>query len=280
MSYSNHLVNTGVARLPDKPIPSKPLWWGDVEEHSVLLQATRTVLNTMAQTPQIQRLAAPILLHPDLHARNIYVDSDDPAKITAIIDWQSASVAPTFLYADELPDFVVPYDKALSSDSLEKVSAKDEDIELCRQVWEVGTRGYMPRLFEARTGDPRLLRAFSYCTSSWQNSIMLIRQSLIDLSLGWTDLGLPGSCPYEPSQIQREMQANHFPFFNAAQDLREDLYKALRSDSEGWVHTDDWEVTQKNHEAAWQMYLDNITEPKDPEMVQYLRDIWPYDIPK
>lgn len=280
MSYSNHLVNTGLSKLPDKLTQPKLPWWGDVEEHRILLQAARDVLASMAQTSQIRALAAPMLLHPDLHARNIYVDAADPAKITAFIDWQCASVAPTFLYADEMPDFVVPHDNNMTNDDSDNASVKDNSIDSCRQTWDIGTRGYMPRLFEARYGDPRLLRAFDYSASSWQNSIMLLRQSLIDLSSSWTELGFTGSCPYRPSQTELETQANHFPFYNAAQDLREDLYKALRSNSEGWVHTDDWEVTRKNHITAWQMYMDNLAEPKDPEMIQYLRDIWPYDIPE
>jgi aminoglycoside phosphotransferase (APT) family kinase protein len=50
----------------------------------------------MALDPQIQKHSRPLLLHPGLHKRNIFVSEDDPTVITAIIDWQGASVEPAF----------------------------------------------------------------------------------------------------------------------------------------------------------------------------------------
>ncbi|KAI1933446.1 hypothetical protein LOZ66_006452 [Ophidiomyces ophidiicola] len=38
-----------------------------------------------------------VVLHHDLHADNIFIDIDDPTKITGIIDWQATYAAPLFL---------------------------------------------------------------------------------------------------------------------------------------------------------------------------------------
>ncbi|KAI9739903.1 MAG: hypothetical protein M1818_004959 [Claussenomyces sp. TS43310] len=48
--------------------------------------------------------SSPTLLHPDIHKRNIYVSEEDLSCVTAIIDWQSTSIEPTFVYANETPD--------------------------------------------------------------------------------------------------------------------------------------------------------------------------------
>lgn len=54
----------------------------------------------------IQKVASPTLLHPDIHKRNIFVSEDEPSQVTAIIDWQSTSIEPTFVYGIGTPDFL------------------------------------------------------------------------------------------------------------------------------------------------------------------------------
>lgn len=47
--------------------------------------------------PKNKATHSPVLWHPDLHADNIFVDPEDQKKITGIIDWQAAHIAPMFL---------------------------------------------------------------------------------------------------------------------------------------------------------------------------------------
>lgn len=49
--------------------------------------------------PRDSKLLRPSLAHPDLHAENIFVDSENPSEITAILDWSSAEVAPLLAQA-------------------------------------------------------------------------------------------------------------------------------------------------------------------------------------
>lgn len=56
-------------------------------------------------SPQDDMYTAPILWHKDLHADNIFVDSDDPTRITGIIDWQGVHVHPSFLQV-RLPSLI------------------------------------------------------------------------------------------------------------------------------------------------------------------------------
>jgi hypothetical protein len=46
--------------------------------------------------PMDTTITNPHLWHDDLHDDNIFVDPNDPAKITGIIDWQSCHVSPLF----------------------------------------------------------------------------------------------------------------------------------------------------------------------------------------
>jgi hypothetical protein len=57
------------------------------------------------QDERIENAATPALLHPDFHKRNIYVSAEEPIVIIGLIDWQSASIEPAFIYGNETPDF-------------------------------------------------------------------------------------------------------------------------------------------------------------------------------
>ncbi|KAL2796234.1 hypothetical protein BJX66DRAFT_336248 [Aspergillus keveii] len=47
--------------------------------------------------PENEATHASVLWHGDLHSQNIFVDPEDPARITGIIDWQSVSAWPLFM---------------------------------------------------------------------------------------------------------------------------------------------------------------------------------------
>lgn len=63
------------------------------------------MLQNMVKDKRIQDAAVPTLLHPDFHKRNIYVLAENPTVLTGLLDWQSASIEPAFIYANETPDF-------------------------------------------------------------------------------------------------------------------------------------------------------------------------------
>ncbi|EGE00104.1 serine/threonine protein kinase [Trichophyton tonsurans CBS 112818] len=102
-----------------------------------------------------------VLWHPDLHTDNIFVDPQEPTKITCLIDWQAVHIAPLFLQARRpaFLDFDGPIPERLKFPSLpenfddmqpeEKLNAKklrDEqalyilyEIELLRQCRAAGS---------------------------------------------------------------------------------------------------------------------------------------------
>lgn len=62
-----------------------------------VLQDFRKVLKHIL--PKRDSLNIGMLWHNDLHSDNIFVDKDDPTRITSIIDWQAVPIYPNFLAA-------------------------------------------------------------------------------------------------------------------------------------------------------------------------------------
>ncbi|KAL5342729.1 kinase-like domain-containing protein [Aspergillus crustosus] len=56
-------------------------------------------------TPKDAGIANPRLWHNDLHGSNIFVDPQNPEKITGIIDWQSCHISPLFTHNPD-PAFI------------------------------------------------------------------------------------------------------------------------------------------------------------------------------
>jgi hypothetical protein len=178
---------------------------GSVKEHLRLLDVSSKVLQVLAQSSLIENVAIPTLIHPDIHKRNIFVSEEDPSQVTAIIDWQSTSVEPAFVYANNTPDFVedptadIPVlEKLMQGESPDMNSSKgvstedpeveaarkrhEKDVSTCQEIYEVVLRGFVPKLHNARAMDETLLRPFRYCDASWRDSAAALRQELIEIS--------------------------------------------------------------------------------------------------
>lgn len=218
-SYCSGLIDAGLSRIPTDDGSNKELpYRGSVQEHLRLLSISKQVTQELIKSPIIRNVAVLTLLHPDIHTRNIYVSEEDPSCVTAIIDWQSTSIEPAFAFANETPDFVedptadVPILEKLMSESgvpsgkadlsPEEEAAKkrhEKDVSTCRKTFEVILLGHARKLHDARALNENLSRPFRYCTASWRHSAAALRHELIELSQRWAELGLPGSCPYQPT---------------------------------------------------------------------------------
>lgn len=132
----------------------------------------------MSAGPQIQSAATPVLFHPDLNKRNIFVSED--AIVTGIIDWQSASIESAFWHADDVPDFTMP----------------TEPGGLCAKTFEVCSQFSTPKLSGPRLMDENLFRPFRYSYRTWRDDAVAFRHELIEISRSWKELGFAGSSPY------------------------------------------------------------------------------------
>lgn len=264
---------------------------GSIEEHIRLLSISREVIKRLIDNPIIQSAASPTLLHADLHKRNIYVSDDDPTIVTGLIDWQSTSVEPAFVYASETPDFAAHPDSVLlAHDDQEKPAAerktgkdrKYKDALLCSQTFDVCMTGFVPKLRAARALDDTLLRPFRYCHTSWKDSATAVRQELIEVSKNWKKLGMSGSCPYLPSEEELAEHKKQYEDFENVQKLKLWLIRVLNTNSDGWVPADAWEWSKMAHWDAFEKWMQTARDAMgagDEDMTEgKARKMWPFDM--
>ncbi|PKX97291.1 uncharacterized protein P174DRAFT_402425, partial [Aspergillus novofumigatus IBT 16806] len=266
--YCDGLIDAGISRVPpaDTEVEQKPLYHGSVQNHLRLLEGAWVVLRQIAADSRIKTTSSPLLFHPDLHMRNIFVSEDDPTLISSIIDWQSASIEPAFWYSDEVPGF-----------------ARENDI--CATTFELSSRFLTPKLSRPRLMDENLFRPLRYCYRTWKDGAVALRHELIETSRHWTELGFEGQCLY-PIPTSEEL-ANHegeYKLFEAAQNLRRDLSNLLNTASDGWVPLENWEATELAHKELFNGMLQAVSDNpdlSDDEPIKdenTLRSIWPFDI--
>jgi len=251
----------------------------------------------LAKTSTIKNVAIPTLLHPDIHKRNIFVSGEDPSQITTIIDWQSTSIEPAFVYANHTPDFVedpaadlrvleelmqgeapdTRLSKDVSTEDPEVEAARkryEKDVSTCQQTYEVVLRGFVPKLHNARAMDETFLRIFRYCDTSWKDSAAALRQELIDISQRWTELGLPDPCPYQPTPEELSEHDKQFEDFETVQQLKLFLKRALDAESDGWVPADEWPAKAEENEKLFGEFLESVKESGGNE--ERARALWPF----
>ncbi|KAF1963492.1 hypothetical protein CC80DRAFT_530346 [Byssothecium circinans] len=299
-SYCSGLIDAGFSRIPKVADPRTELSYrGSVQEHLRLLDISNKVIRELTQTPIIQNVAGPTLLHPDVHKRNIYVSEEDPSCVTAIIDWQSTSIEPAFVYASETPDLAevstadIPILENLMSlqggpsdpdpskvalmESPEEEAARmrhEKDVLTCRKTFEVILQGYVRKLHDARAMDQTLLRPIRYCDASWRDGAAALRQELIDISQRWAALGLPGRCPYQPTPEELSEHTKQYEDFETVQQLKLFLKRALEAESDGWVPVEKWDAAREENARLFGQWMESVRESGGGE--DRARALWPF----
>jgi hypothetical protein len=198
--------------------------------------------------------------------RNIYVSAEEPTVVTGSVDWQSTSIEPAFIYANETPD----------SASLPEVSGEDtfeneqkipdhrrkewKDASICHQTYDICIKGLIPKLRPARLLDPCLFQLFYYRHASWRDSATALRRELLELSIRWTELGLQGSCPYEPSEEELEEHVRDYEDLETVRRPRSWLQQFLGTNFDGWVSNEDWDDARDAHRAVYDEWIRTARE--------------------
>ncbi|KAJ5512870.1 hypothetical protein N7463_002422 [Penicillium fimorum] len=233
--------------------------------------------------------ATPVLLHPDFHKRNLYVSVDDLTAITGLIDWQSASIEPALIDANETPDFaIIPAipdeglpDNEPDDPEISKQKARGlKDASICHQTYDVVMTALIPKLRPVRLLNPTIFRLFHYSYTTWRDSAAVIRQEQIELSAGWKELGIEGSCSYNPTEAELKQHAREYEDFEAIQALKSWLKDTLDTNSDGWIPNEAWDATKDTHRAAYDEWIQTAkeAEARGEDMTVAKADkMWPFD---
>ncbi|EZF76977.1 hypothetical protein H105_01799 [Trichophyton soudanense CBS 452.61] len=268
--YSAGLIDTALSRLPkEQPADDRLPFRGTIQEHSDLIDACRKSMNILIEDGR----------------RNIYDSPDDLTKVTGLIDWQLASIEPAFIYVHGTPDFASLADQgSAEADESEKAQSEDErrlqkDLSICHQTYDVIMKGKVPKMRAATRLDPTFFRLFHYCFTTWRDGAPAIRQELLDLRSLWSELGLPGSCPYDPDEEELHRHAKQYEDFETRQKLKTWLTMQMNSGSDGWVPNEIWDAAQEANRAAYAEWMESAKELGEAEgMTPEKADrLWPFD---
>ncbi|ROV87932.1 hypothetical protein VSDG_09452 [Cytospora chrysosperma] len=282
--FRRGLVDAGISRVPEQTPRGRTDFRGTAEANVELLTRGAVVLEALSRDPRIGNISAPLLFHPDLHKRNIFVDPNDPTKITAVIDWQSTCLDPALFYFQDIPDLCSSTeelyqqpdsDGGLSPEETAKRDRSAKDVAICQQTWDVGLKGWAPRLYAAQKTDDTLTRPFRYCYSCWKDGATGFRNELVELGQKWDELGLDGSPPY---QLTAEELAEHTRQWNDFQDavnLRNGIAQGLNTNEEGWVPI---EYCETAREAAAELLEQWLATARDDGIeMEKAKQLWPFD---
>lgn len=241
-------------------------------------------LNIIGETAAFQDSFGPLLFHPDLDARNIFVDPDDPTQILGIIDWQSAAVQPAFVHALETPDFAeeLSLDRILDADVPSDVREAQNHAQRCGQTWAI-MLFFCPKLGKATTLNPALCHYLAGVSSGHSDDAIAIRSLLTNTSSEWKSLDLPGDCPYQPSQADAESLSGQLDELESTERLRAYLSRLLRCEPNGWVEEGRWDEVLPVYREQYAEFVSACVASREEmeteeDAVKKADRLWPFDL--
>ena len=279
--YCASLIAVGHTRTPSAESQYRAPYQGKSDEHELLLENSEAVLAQLVELPSIQKAAAPTLVHPDYHKRNIFVAPEDPSVITGVIDWQSSSVEPAFEYTREYPDFIsmpehLAYEDGHEETREQKIAKNTASV--CQKAYDVSMKARSPKIQAARELDRAMIRPFLYCHTSWRDSATAFRDVLIKISQRWSELGLPGTCRYRPTREELERHEDLNDQLEAALGLKDQL-NAIGIRPDGWVQEDRWEGVLEIYKSFYKTWLKQLEAEDVRDYREKLSVLWPFDKP-
>ncbi|THX69793.1 hypothetical protein D6D08_05922 [Aureobasidium pullulans] len=256
-----------------------------VDDHLRLLDINQSTLEAIRDVEAVKAASKPVLLHPDFHTRNIFVNPSNPTQVTGIIDWQSAAIEPAFVNAAEIPDFAqeLPHDKTLDANCGAEMDAAQANTQRCARTWAVMVH-LCPKLGEAALVlDPLLCRYMAAPSFGWLDDMISVRSLLTDLSQQWERLGLPGRSLYQPSQADLQDLSVRLDELESTQRLRSYLARLLRCETDGWVSAERWEEVLPIYREQYGQFVDAcIASREEGESqavaVEKAQRLWPFDL--
>lgn len=237
----------------------------------------------------MQEAAQPAIVHPDFNMRNIFVSKDDPTVITGIIDWQSTSAEPAFMFAHQEPDFaanpeIPDYETgaatgaAETSTTIEKQAFTDRAI--CYQAFDTLIKAKSSTLSRPRMMIETMFRPFRHLPLLHYYGAAAIRQDMIDIAQEWDFLQVPGNCPYTPGIEELNRHKQEFDAYQDAQKLKRFLMQLFGIASDGWVQADRWEQVKVDYKEAFRLHMEEFRNSENAGDLRATEEqgrlLWPW----
>ncbi|KAJ0424710.1 kinase-like domain-containing protein [Aspergillus carlsbadensis] len=248
-AYGVAIAKRELSKISRRSLDNQPTAHQETpEEQARLLEITTTVMKMLDSHP-VSQFSQPTLWHTDLQMGNIFVAPDNSTKITSLIDIQSLSVLPLFLQA-RWPRFLDPprdYTRGPIPPKLpdDFDSLDEDDKALARLKYE---QTLLAKAYEIRTAldnkpahgamaaEPRVFRdLFTRAGEASTTGTTPLRESLLEISRHWSDLGFSGDCPYSFSAEEVAAHERDFAAYEERRDLRRFAMEALSTDEDGWI---------------------------------------------
>lgn len=283
--------------LPKSPITLRGpgTYMTSREKKLKALQSYLAIANYLLPTDQ--SIAVSCLWHPDLHQENIFVNPENTSEVVAIIDWQSAELAP--LFNQVRPPYFLDYDGSIT-EGLEQPKLPDNYKQLDPVSRKKAMSLYLSQMLSVmyrlllRNEAPLLFRTWEY-QQTVSFSLLLCAQrllvdgeaqylaSILELENVWANLPevvAQGSLPYpfhfsleERKNIEADAKgtADGMNLMGSVRDsIGEDLFP-----EKGIVRADKYDeainALQQMKEQVLDLYAHNDRERKLWE------ENWPFD---
>ncbi|KAF9736412.1 hypothetical protein PMIN07_008230 [Paraphaeosphaeria minitans] len=259
------------------------------EDALELLAKYEQVASFLVPSTNNESAAANTLWHPDLHLDNVFVDPVSH-RITGIVDWQSATVAPLFYqsgvhrafrhYKSVQEGWVMPK-KPENFDNLDPNEQKqiDQDLEseTIHKYYELQTMKRAPLHWDVlqQSSVHMLRKPVWLVTGVWENrDIFFLRDSLIAIVAQWNEIfGEDTPCPIAFSTEELELHAKEEENIDGVGQMLS-LFRAQGVlPADGMVQPEDYETAIENCRKYKNIFLSTAQNEDERDLYSKL---WPY----
>ena len=231
-----------------------------------------------------------VLWHPDLHLDNVFVDPDTH-KITSIVDWQSACVAPLF-YQSNVPrmfrhprpvreGWVVPERPEIFDtlkESEKKIIDDDVESETIHKYYEAQVYKRAPRHWAVlrQKTVPMVRKPVWLVSGVWPNQdLFFLRQSIISLVNHWNEL-FPNNqppCPIKFTKKDIELHAKEEENMDGIGHILAMFRDQGVLPADGMVDPKDYDIAMENSRKFKDIFVGLAETEAERELYS---NIWPY----
>ncbi|KAF2130078.1 hypothetical protein P153DRAFT_396412 [Dothidotthia symphoricarpi CBS 119687] len=259
------------------------------EDALALLAKYEQVASFLIPASNDSSATANTLWHPDLHLDNVFVDPVSH-KITGIVDWQSAVVAPLFYqsgvhrafrhYKAVREGWIMP-EKPENFDTLtpdeQKQIDQDLESETIHKYYELQTmkRALLHWDVLQQPSVPMLKKPVWLVTGVWENrDLFFLRDSLITLVAQWNEIfGEDTPCPITFSTEELELHAKEEENMDGVGQMLSLFRDQGVLPADGMVQPEDYQTAIENCHKYKEVFLNAAQTEEERDVYSKL---WPY----